>query len=414
MTNKDRWTFYCSDICSPNSFIDWGFYYIIASALQRRVWTGDVRKPLFSNIYVILTADPGVGKGLIVTEVAKVLRYHKLTKESQENNENIFAEEAKALKAIGEKPLLIPMGADATTYEALVKAMSRACRCSWFYKDGKKLPYIHSSICFCLEEISSLFRKHTEDLVRFLLVTYDCGDYRYDTVSRGLDVIKSSCLNLFGGTTPSFIKRIFGDELLTDGFASRTIFPFELGNRFQRLRPPSFNEEQIKEYEILLKHVKDLSELHGEVKFTSEAEKYLEHWWVHESLHKRVNNSPKLIPYYARKNITVQKLAMILHFSDSLEMSVNLDECKAALVVLEQVEKKMHNAINLSTKNPLAELSENILKYIHRNGPQSKKELLIEFWSDLQGGKEALDAILEYLITAQLVKIGEGKKYEAI
>ena len=406
MTNLERWNFYCSDISSPQSFIDWSFYYIIAASLQRRVWTGSYRKPLFPNIYCILTAEPGIGKGLITSEVTNILKYYKLKKEDSDTpiiNDN------------KEIPLLIPVGANATSYEALVRNISRSIRSYWYSaEDGKKKPYVHSSICFCLEEISSLFRKHTEDLVRFLLEAYDCHDYRYESISRGIDFIKNCCLNLLGGTQPSFLRRIFGDELLTEGFASRTIFVYEQSNRFQRLRPPVFSTEQVAEYNEILKHIKDLTSLYGEVKFTPEATLFLEKWWQNEAPYRRTNPNLKLTPYYARKNIAAQKLAMILHFSDNTSMEVNREECELALKILDETEKKMHFALCTGDKNPLAIVSDNILKYVKKAVVVSQKELLIEFWNDLPDGQDSLKEILSFLIATNKIKSIEGGKYKCL
>ncbi len=256
MSNMDRWKYYCSTIISPDSYIEWGMFYTIAAALQRRVWRGQLDgRPLFPNPYIIFTADPGVGKGLVITEVNKLLRYFKLEKEKDQVGETKTINFNEDKKSGMEKPLLFQVGADATTYEALVKEISRSVRAYFYKENDKQKAYIHSSLAFCLEEISSLFRKHTEDLVRFLLVTYDCGDYRYDTISRGRDFIKNCCLSLIGGTTPKFLKRVFSDELLNEGFASRCIFVFELSNRFDRLKPPDFSKEQMEEYNIILAHI---------------------------------------------------------------------------------------------------------------------------------------------------------------
>lgn len=413
--NLGRWRFYCRDLISPNDFIDYAFYYMISSALQRRVWTGSYRKPLFPNLYMILIGEPGVGKGLVITEVTKVLRHHKFKKEDQV--ENIYTEYEKdgSIKQQKEPPLLIPMGADATTYEALVKNMSRCTRSYWYESDGKKKPYIHASLCFCLEEISSLLRKHTEDLVNFLIKAYDCEDYRYETISRGLDLIQSTCLNFLGGTTPSFMRRIFGDELIGDGFASRTIFVYGAANRSIRLRPAEFSDEQVKEREKILAHILNLTKLHGEVAFSQEADAYLESWWYDFVSGKipKTNPSSKLAPYYARKNITVQKLAMAIHFADSLDMTVGIESCKLAVEMLAHIEKKMHYAVTLENKNPLAKISNEIFKYLCKNGPHTKKDLLIEFYGELPLGEASLKEVIDYLTTVGRVKLLAGQ-YTAI
>ncbi len=410
--NLDRWRYYCETILSPDSYIEWSFHYLISACLQRRVWRGQSDgNPLYGNPYIILVGDPGVGKGIILKEVNKTLRFHKL----KANNE--YTTEVKSIQlnepnqTRKEQALLFPVGADATSYEALVREISRSIRPFWIEREGKKSACVHSSLCFCLEEISSLFRKHSEDLVRFLLVTYDCGDYRYETISRGTDFIKNCCLALLGGTTPKFLRRVFTDELLNEGFASRCIFIFELCNRFDRLKPPEFNPDQIKEWMIIVNHIKELSKLYGEVKFDKDAAEYLE-LWNKTDKYKRPNTSPKLNYYYARKPVTIQKLAMSIHFADSLEMRINLEECQKAITLLDKTEKRMHFALTNDDKNPLAEITESISDFIKANGAQTKRDLLVLFWGSLPEGSDSLDKILNYLILAQKIKMHE-KKYQS-
>src|SRR5438105_188772 len=239
--NLERWRNYMKDVGSPESFIEWGFYYIIAASLQRRVWAGPSERPIFPNIYVILVADPSVGKGMVLIPVNTILRYHKLqvngspTYKPKPNEEVITTEElsdmAEELQKKGyEKPLLIPVGPDSVTFEQLIHHTSKSIRSINFKIFDEKLqkevikPYTHSSLCFCLEELSTLFRKKTEDITTFFLKSYDCTDYNYETKTAGIDRIRKCCLSFLGGTTPTFIQRVFSDDLLTQGFASRSFF----------------------------------------------------------------------------------------------------------------------------------------------------------------------------------------------
>lgn len=400
MTNLEKWQFYNRDLVSPDSFITWAFYAMISGCLQRRVFTGPERKPLFPNMYTILTGPPGIGKGLVLTEVSKMLRHWKRDEKERDFKHNENTKETTVVAQDGkEKQLLIPVGPEATTYEALVKIMSRSNRSFFGIKDdGKKHLLAHSSIMFNLEEISSLFRKHTEDLVNFLLVAYDCGDYRYETISRGPDRISNCCLNLLGGTTPGFIKSIFGDALIAEGFASRTSFVYELSSRFERFALPEYNQEQIKAHGEILDHIKLLGNLSGKVNFTNEALEFMTYWWENEAKIKKANNSPKLIPYYARKGALTQKLAMAVHFADSVEPIIQLDSCMKALRLTEQNEKKMHFAVTLDDKNKRAKITEDLYLFLQRNGPQTQKDLIITFYADIEEPEQNIPKILSYLM----------------
>ena len=423
------------DITSPQSFIDFGWYYTVAAALQRRVWCGPEHKPIFPNIYVILVAPPGVGKGLVIKEVEYMLRYHYLEDPNAPAkaapDASVTTVDPHVVAAINaanyaqatdgqmqkkhKKPLLIPLAANATTFEALVRSMSKATRRINFMKFDEKIQknvldiYIHCSLAFCLEEISSLFRRHTEDVANFLLQAYDCGNYEYDTKTQGNDEIHRCCLNFFGGTTPVFMESTFNDRLLNDGFSSRTWFIVEQKNRFNKLLIPPLSPEQLEARAHLVEHVKKLSKLYGHIAYEDEAWQWLEKWWENPE-RPRVNKSPKLDAYEARKNIHVQKFAQILHFSEDATMNergapankITLATVQRAVKLLAEREENMHLALNFEGNNPLATVGKKMMTYLRRNGPQSTMDFLMEFWGDAD--KDQIDQILHHLVDMKKIK----------
>jgi len=304
MTNLDKWRFYMKDCTAPDCFIDWSYYSMIATALQRKVFIGDMdADPLFPNLYVILTADSGIGKGISIHPVNTMLRLHK---REGKDNLNIMADtpsnqyDVNIMK--GEVPLLIPMGSDAITYEALVSCMSKTVSCLYPKSESgcAKKMYMHSSIGFVLQEMSSLFRQKTEDLVNFLVVAYDCKDYRYETKHLGKDFIKNCCLNLLAGTTPAFIKRIFNDDLIAEGFASRAIFVCALCPREYNAFPVKHSEEQKVAHAEVAEHIKILGRLFGKVSYPTEVYDYVQQWWRTEAQVKKNQAPHQLRHYYAR------------------------------------------------------------------------------------------------------------------
>jgi len=446
-SNFAKWQLVMREITSPQSFIDFGFYYMIAAALQRRVWCGPSHKPIYPNQYTILVAPPAIGKGLVIKEVEYVLRYHALEDPNAparpKDSATLTVVDPHVVEAINaanyaqatngaikngkvKTPLLIPIAANATTFEALVRSMTKATRRINYMKYDDKLGkdilqiYTHCSLAFCLEEISSLFRRHTEDVANFLLQAYDCGNYEYDTKTQGNDEIHRCCLNFFGGTTPIFMESTFNDKLLNDGFSSRTWFIVEQKNRFDKLFIPALNEEQLAARADIVEHVKKLTKLYGPVEYEPEAWKYLEQWWEQPN-RPRANKSPKLDAYYGRKNLHSQKLAMALHFSEDAEANergapknkITLDTVKRALELLDIVEANMHLALNFDGNNPLAAVGRKLLRYLGRNGKQSTMELLMEFWGDVD--KDQLDQILHHYVDTKKIKFDPlDNKWEAI
>lgn len=416
MTNYDKWRLFTSGLVSPDNYIDFGFYYLIGAALQRRVWLGAAHAPIFPNSYAILVGEPAIGKGLVIKPVASILRYHHLPDPTlKQANPNVSAEEAvqESVTAaenfnratdggkLKEKPLLIPVAADATTYEALVRALSKSLRHINYRAYDEKLMrdivkvYTHSSMCFCLEEISSLFKQRAVEVVHFLLQTYDCGDYEYDTKTQGKDKVQRCCVNLFGGTTPAFLRKIFDDSLLTEGFASRTWFIFATENRFTRFFVPPLTPEQTKAYFEIIEWVEKLTHLYGQVQISEETNEFLESW-LKESMVSRPNTNPKLNPYYGRKNQHIAKLAMALHFGENLDMFIPQATFEKAIEILASEEKNMHFALGIDNANPLAEPMRKIIAFIRQTGPKTFKELYAEFYEALPEAEKSLQNIISH------------------
>lgn len=420
--NLERWRYYMQDIISPNSYIDMGFYFMISSALQRRVYLGHDERPLFPNLYILLIGRPGIGKGLVIKPITNLLKFHKHKDRDKEYGTlgGVSGNGAAAIKDVEdiidslkttgtqylrdkhkEESLIFPVSADSITYECLVQEHATSVR---YHKVPIEHPFVkkgyyrHCSLIFLLEEISTLFRKHTEDVTRYLLKAYDCEDYEHKTKHFGIDSVRRGCLSLLGGTTPDFILEAFNDKLLNEGFASRAISVFESSPRFYRFDMAHFNDEQLGCKTFILKHLFNLYKLFGKVEYSPEAYEFLR-YYVEEVLPNcKVNRSPKLDHYYARKNIHLQKLAMAIHFADSTEMVLPLWACEKALSVLNSLEVKMDQALHVSGKNPVGTAAVKIERVLECKGPLTFTEIWGLFIHDLDQN-QMLEAIT-YLIQA--------------
>lgn len=422
MTNFEKWRSYTSGLPSPDNYIDWSFYYMIAAALQRRVWCPPTHEPIFANMYTALVGKPGLGKGGPIRAVSRILNYHKLkdantempqtwTPEEKEFAQSILDADIKQaqtttingasreLTALAE-PLLIPVAADAVTYEALVEYMAKNIRRVNFTKpDGKMGLYSHCSTCFCLEEIASFFRKKTEDAINFLIQAYDCGEsYEKRTRTQGNDRILRLCLNFLGGTTPDFMQQAFDDALIAQGFSSRTFFIFATKNRKSVFFRPELTDEQQQHYRDLLIHVKKLSRLYGQVQLEPGTERFLEDWLsrVHSGKEDGIaTRSAKLEPFAARLNIHVMKLAMAMHFGETDSMQIPLATFQAAIDKIKLESKTMHMALTMGATNPISRVAPKIVEYLEIVGKRTFTELWAQFVEKLT--KKDLEEVLEFL-----------------
>lgn len=430
MTNFEAWHYYMKDVTSPESFVTMSYYSMIAAALQRRVYLGSDEWPLFANMFIVLCGDPGVGKGQALKPVVELLKRHKLgnlkikkpdtTEEQAEMLASLIAEmdTTNGKQPNGafrkmtnlEEPLLFPLGPSSTTYEALVKAHAQSIR-NIFPEHDKKSKllksglYVHSSMSVFLEEMSSLFRKHTEDLVQYIIKAYDCEDYKYVTIGRGSDKVINSYLNICAGTTPAFVRENLNEKLLNDGFTARVFFVYESRSRFYRFDFASFSPEQIAAKEQVNAQIAKLGTLFGQVSYSPEAHYFMKHYIEVVLGEKRIrtNPDPKLAHYYARKNIHVQKLAMVMHFSESTDMVIQLPTCEAAIRLLDSLEMRMHLAVSGSGRNPLMHIAEKVIKAVNEN-PMSQEEIWAKFFGDITSPLE-LQNLIDFLVNTKRMKL---------
>lgn len=409
------------------------FYYMIGSALQRRVWLGNSEMPIFANQYIILVGEPGVGKGLVIKPAIHFMSYHKAKRSGPMLADNLedsteliqkYIEEIKTMQNksapasyIEADPLLFPIPATATTYEALTLAHTRAHR--WFKPPPEMRKYSlvppsgiygHSSMCFLLEELSSLFKKNTNSTVDLLLALWDCGNYTYATKHQGEDVIKNICLSMLAGTTPGFMRDTYNEKLIDEGFSARALFIFEERNRFDLYGIPDLGADQLEAKARILVRLKELSTFFGQAQLSPDGMALFKDYFERVLPRHRINTNLKLQPYYSKKNMHASKLAMALHFADHNTMTIELESCQKALDILETLEVKMHFALSSGGKSPLAACAKKIVRFL---SAQSEPKSRHEIWYALDGEiREAeMLEVLHYLVTTrQLEEVKEQDK----
>ena len=399
MTNLERFRHWTRHLFSPQSFVDFGWYYCVGAALQRRVWFGEQSgDPLFPNPYIVLVGDAGVGKGLVLGKVSELMKHHTYS------NDN-------PVDKVVSRKFLFPPGPDDVTYEKLCEKLSKSTQ---FFRhvngEGKKLAYAHASMCFVLEELKSLFKKRHDDALNTLLLkTYDCKDHDYETKHQGDSLIRKPCLAMLAGCTPDFLPKGVAQGILEDGTVSRMIFVYEWEPRLSQffLGQPGESEQVARDE--LLEYLKILSGLYGEVHLANDVEPFLENWFRTEWKAKMRRCHPKMRTYYARSRVHVLKLAMAAHFSEKLDFILTIEDCQKALELLESIEPKMAMLLSSAGRNENYKITKDILGYIESSpeGGVSIAELLIQYQTELN--LDDLRSVIEDLRIMGKVVEQEGR-----
>ncbi len=387
MTMRDNWRLYLEDLESPDLYIDWGFYFLISSCLQRRVWTSQGINAIYPNLFMLLVGPPACGKSRLISMVSDILQDKELL---------IMSKDKKHTAPI------FPYAADSITAEALSQYLAQECTKIFQREDGSD--YIHASCTMLVEELGVFLKKRTEDTVNMLNQLYDARNYRYYTKAKGKDNVQNVCLSLVAGTTPSFIRECFNENLISQGFTSRFVVVYQEQPRFLR-QFTGFEDKHMKARAELVQHVKKLSKRCGPIPMSEECAAYHKERYESGSyINNRINSSPKLDMYYARKNIHLQKLALAIQMGKLAESKeIDVDSFKQAEKFIAETEIFMHLSYDLTGRNVIHEFTRKLSDYINSK-PEgvSHKRVWLDWHSDLK--KDELEAALEFLLqTDQIV-----------
>lgn len=388
--NYDKWLLYTKDLPSPQSYVDFGFYWLISACLQRRVWYYSGDGALYCNLYITLVGPPAIGKGLILGRINTLLRHHKY-------------EKGKPIQtnAGPEFPPLFPVSADSITFEELMADIASSMR--MLVLTGNKV-YKHTSYAFLLEELSSLFKRKTEDVVKFLLNAYDCKGYEYKTKHQGKDIIRSLCVSFIAGTQFDFLKDAHKTGIFGEGFSSRNIFLFETLKRSGNFHMSEETEDQSEAKRDLLVWIKKLSTLHGQISYDTETYAWLEDWYknIHEPQAKKANE--KMQHYLGRKRVALLKLAAAMHFAENLTMTIPLSTFQRALETLNSIETSMDAGLNFTGRNEMHKYARKILEFIQSYGGRcAKNNIVLNYAVDLS--LDEIDVCLKELSMSSGLKM---------
>lgn len=373
---------------------------MIAASLQRRVSVGGfpqsfVSAPsnIYPNMYVIFIAEPGIGK----TQAGSQAKYLFSSFDKPDKDGNIKQ--------------IIKRGPDSITVEALTRylhthyTMTKIPK-EVFGEEGKI--YTHSSLAlFCSDELGALLRENTIDLVTFLNLGWDCGDFHRETKTAGIDIVKNMCITLLGSATPSWVKENVSSRILSEGFSARCVFVYAGAKRKQKFLY-TINEDQRNEMQHVRNHVEKLAGLYGQVRVSPEVAKWCDEWY--EQKFKVVNNSKFLKEYYGRKKVHLIKLAMCMHFADSVDMELTVKDYEKALAFLEETEVDMDRALSSAGANPIYGIATSIVNYLEKRHTRRERhnQLVVEFYNE--GNLEQLTEALQFLVTTGKVESMNGEK----
>lgn len=301
---------------SPHIFKKWGAVATIAGALEQKVWCylHKYRANLYPNMYTIIVAPPGVGKGVLIHPVRSLWR------------------------ALPEHYMASSSLTRASLVDELKDAERRIVRPS---EDPPILSF--NSLLMCVSELAVLIPAYETDFMNKLTDIYDCVPYGERRRGKDLEIkIEKPQFNLFAATTPGYLHDVLPDGAWDQGFLSRVMLIYNGQVDTSDIFADDFtggDAEQLKRFQDLAHDLKIIGNLIGEFKFTDEFRDAVRAWRAAGM--EPIPDHPKLLHYKSRRTAHLLKLCMAISVSQGNNLVIDVHHYQEALNMLLEAEAVM-------------------------------------------------------------------------
>lgn len=370
-----------SEAETPKSFMYWAGLTSIAAVvannvyLNRRGEDGKIIYQLKPNLYVMLIADSGLGKGLPVA-VAKELV-------SQIHNTRVIA--------------------GRNSIEGVIKEMSTAVSVN----GGS--PITDSRAFIVSGEFSNLMVGNPQALT-ILTEWYDThfmGEWKNTLKNSPVERLKGVNVTLFGASSPEHFAETVPEVNIRGGFIGRTLMVYE--EKRNKINPLVYLDEpedeslnQIVTPE-LLNHLQDISQVKGRFAWTQEAADIFIPWyndWRKKDWQDRTGTVHRMTDH-------VLKVAMCLSLSRRLDLKLMPDDIEEAINACLSLTINTKR-ITATGKHPLSQATRQILDYLYR-APEytlTRMRILQKGYGDFDSCD--LDRIEQNLVERGAIKVGKN------
>jgi len=337
---------YAKDDFCPDKFHFWTGISVIATALERKVWSVIDNVTFYPNLYVLLIGRPGVGKSKATSLGVGLLR--KL-----DDINFVAAHNSEA---------------------SLVK---QAARWKKFYVGTRE--YTQAAAFLYASEASNTIKELAGggEIKACLTDFYDCHDIWKKELVKEAIVINNGCFNVLACSTFAFLKQLVPKKEADGGFASRFIY---VAQREYFARKPKWHRVE-KSYDFLGKLLDDLRDIHamsGQFSPTDDLISAFENWFPQQDLERQLMPSERLQGFLTRRHTNIVKLAMIVSASESSSGKLTLAHWQRATQLFNELELDIPFIVDQSVdKDSEQSISYHIMKTIEDLGGEcGKSELL--------------------------------------
>ena len=375
---------YTAGFQSPLILRRWAAISAVAAAMERKVWVRTLGSEVYPNLYVILVAPPGTGKGMALNPIESI--YQKL--------DHLF------------------LAPSSVTAPALIDCLAEAKR--RVIRLASIPPYLEFHSVYAISsELSVLFPEYTTEMMSYLTDIYDCRQVPFKQRRRTKEVnikIAAPQINLFGATTPAQLGNFLPEGAWNQGFMSRVIMIYAS----DIIRPTLFREPpDFSKSETNLTHdLKLISEVVGKMEWDEDAKIAMEHW--HQLGGPPTPQHMKLTHYCSRRTVHLLKLCMVSSMARGSSLNITLDDFARAQNWLLEAEDLMPDifksmAIGAGDSDAIEETWQFVFKVYAREKKPILEHRLVAFLKERVPSASVMK-VIEIMVRSKYMEMTPGEQ----
>lgn len=337
---------------SPLIYHVWTAVSTIAGALRRNVWIDEIRFKYYPNFYIVLVGPAA------------------LTKTTALNSGKRMLSQVKG----------VWFGPASATWQSMIKNMSLASQEIKIDTPAGVQALTTCPLHFSVGELGTFFKIEDSVMMEVLIDLWDGheGSWTHSTLTMGDNSVENPIINLIGGTTPSWLKEHFPENMIGGGLASRMLFVFA-DVKHRLIAFPSREIRQDHYYKVeerLLDDLQQIAKLTGCYQLTNEAMDWGQPWYEHHHTHRPEHlASDRYSAYLGRKFALLMKLSMIVAAGKRDEMVIEREDLEESLAMLEMIEPHMQKVFESIGRVDEARRGDELIAYVKAYNVLTSAEL---------------------------------------
>jgi hypothetical protein len=298
---------YTEQTPSPYIFRLWSAIAGVAGALERRVWVKALPQATYANLYVLLVAAPGVGKG-VIDEITRIWR----------------------------KVPRLHLAPDSVTSASLLDSLMEADRKVVY---NGSIAFEYHSLIVPSEEFGVLVPAHDLEFLSRLNRIFTNPDVlrvRRKYLKEEIQIINPQ-MTILAGTQPGYLGSLLPEEAWSMGFTQRLLL-IHAGSGVKVDLFGDYSTHAVQEAK-LVRSMEALSMISGQLQWEPKAAQTFSNW--HAAGGPPAPDHPRLTHYVNRRTQFMLKLMLISACSRGAERIVTEFDYQRALAWLLAAESVM-------------------------------------------------------------------------